>query len=1104
MASNRHKRSLAQAQRSAPDTQQFSADDLFGPSAVQMETTIERLSNNKKRRVVETVPVNPPSPMKRQTAASSSRLEVPSVVEDLYAMDLDLDTQANADEDVPLRREQRRDPVDVKPADPALHYWRDRHRDTYLRTLLWHDGRGGSGSPTCPQCLDPAHAALYRCDECMDARLLCQECCVAAHRYQPLHWIASWNGFFFVRTALKDLGLRIQFGHGGRRCVRPVAGHRDFVVIHRNGVHEVAVDFCGCEQQEEEFLQLLRGRWFPATSGRPQTCATFDCVNLFDCLSHEANTSARRFYTVLELLTNGAGRKPPNRYPAFLRIMREWRHLHLLKRRGRLGHEGSKAADTNIGELALRCPVCPRPGVNLPDDWEHALPEDQCLYIDYTGLDACFRLKRRMVSSERRDPPLGPGFAFMVEPAPYRAWLLTQTDQKEMSTCSGLAALDYANTKFSRGYSATGVGMGVCVRHELVKANGVGDLQKGERYANMDYIFASILRHMHPLLRIILSYDIACQWWKELRERLLLLPPLVRLKLVLDFIRFVIPKMHIRGHTLDCRNKYSLNYVPGSGQTDAEGIERAWAAAGGMAASTKLMGPGSRSDTLDDFWSFWNWMKVLGLAALLRRRLDTAEVELQKQQEAFELFSEEQADSVDEWKQLVLEFEADGTKKNPYESTMKGLTEAQVRLRLEEEEEEAATEQTRPPIHDIGPVAFVITGLEVEEEQRRVRAQVALKKAKSPAQKGKLRSLRRKLSRSIRHWRSLQATYTPAALVQLETLSLPENVLPENIPLLLPSTLAAVTGTERSEAFLELLGIERQLRDAQCRTALMQLETNCTSRPASTSRDRLHSEKYQVAWLALLLIAGGIEADVGWNKLEKADIRCMQEAETFTRNALMREQRERRRRERIARLVAEGEQMPVDEGTSAMEVDGEDARNVEEFTEGTNRNVMSWIWHTTGSGGTDAEMHEALQIEWCKAWARVRRWNEEVRILKEEFRRLPVSFEYEAEEWRKRAVAVPLDSVPVGEGEGMLAYALRQASMYHALALQAEVTRTEERLGRGYRRRRYYQAELGFAPELGTGDGEEGAEGEDSDVDSDREDLDSDEELLVGGELDDD
>lgn len=51
----------------------------------------------------------------------------------------------------------------------------------------------------------------------------------------------------------------------------------------------------------------------------------------------------------------------------------------------------------------------------------------------------------------------------------------------QMSTCTGLAALDHANSKFSRGYATTGVGVGMCARHEFIQKNGVGDLQKGER-----------------------------------------------------------------------------------------------------------------------------------------------------------------------------------------------------------------------------------------------------------------------------------------------------------------------------------------------------------------------------------------------------------------------------------------------------------------------------------------------------------------------------------------------------------------------------------------------------------------------------------------------
>ncbi|KAF9062472.1 hypothetical protein BDP27DRAFT_1233550, partial [Rhodocollybia butyracea] len=51
----------------------------------------------------------------------------------------------------------------------------------------------------------------------------------------------------------------------------------------------------------------------------------------------------------------------------------------------------------------------------------------------------------------------------------------------QICTCTGLAAVDLANTKYSKGFCATGVGMITCGRHEIVLANGVGDLQKGEK-----------------------------------------------------------------------------------------------------------------------------------------------------------------------------------------------------------------------------------------------------------------------------------------------------------------------------------------------------------------------------------------------------------------------------------------------------------------------------------------------------------------------------------------------------------------------------------------------------------------------------------------------
>ena len=112
-----------------------------------------------------------------------------------------------------------------------------------------------------------------------------------------------------------------------------------------------------------------------------------------------------------------------------------------------------------------------------------------------------------------------------------------------MSTCTGLSAVDHANTKYHKGYAATGVGAVVCARHEFMLATGVGDLQVGERYvvayiscsdrflsgpcliyrssryANMDYIFVSALL-LSLVEKNLVSYDIACQWSVHLLERI--------------------------------------------------------------------------------------------------------------------------------------------------------------------------------------------------------------------------------------------------------------------------------------------------------------------------------------------------------------------------------------------------------------------------------------------------------------------------------------------------------------------------------------------------------------------------------------------------------
>ncbi|KAJ7481682.1 hypothetical protein FB451DRAFT_1444162 [Mycena latifolia] len=857
-----------------------------------------------------------------------------------------------------------------KPSDTSIYNFL-KYRDEFVAEFLRLDGCGDASEAACPGC--SSGVPTIRCLRCYGEQLYCVDCCVEQHANHPLHVIERWDGTRFTPTSLKTIGLRVQFGHAG--CLRPLPGHPTFVVLDLGYIHEVTVDFCGCERRLEmghARIQLLRRRWFPATEDMPRTAATFRLLDFFHAQTLQAKTTMYDFYTALERVTDGTGGKLPRRYREFLRMTRKYRHLLMLKRAGR-GHAASGAAGTAPGELAVECPACPRPGVNLPPDWESAPPEIKFLYILFLAFDACFRLKRRMISSELRDPGLGTGWAYFLEQEPYREFLLTVTKQTDMSTCSGLAALDYANTKFSRGYSTTGVGMGVCARHEFIQPTGVGDLQRGEHFANIDWIFAAILRWKDSRLFKVISYDIICQWWKHLYDRLRNLPPPMRLTLVMVLFRFVIPKMHIHSHTLACQLMFSLNFLAGAGQTDGEGIERPWANIGGVAMR------------------YWNWSKLISLAQLIRRRLDNAKQEVKVQKEGFEAFSAQQAERVPKWKKMVEEFEKDSKNKNPYEVTERGLTEAQVRLQFTEEEA-ARTAKGVPSLHDVSPSSFIYAGLDLEDQQRRIKIQAELKKAGTMAQKIDLLGMRRKLSRGIVHFRKLQATYTPGALQALARLEPDPTEQPEDTPLMLPSALDSEERKVGCIGGVEL--IEARARDAQCSAALMRLRNqlhiktrfmvykkrhsrhqgaNTRSRALvarNESKISMHSGKYQAAWRALRRLVGSDAKKVGWRQLQKGDIRMMEDPEELSKREAQRRKQAAKLRQAQRRLRDEGELIASEESGE----EGSDGGESDEAGAGTstteNKREVSWIWTMAGTTGSDAELEEGLRIEWAKAWAR--------------------------------------------------------------------------------------------------------------------------------------
>ncbi|KAJ7782301.1 hypothetical protein DFH07DRAFT_764466 [Mycena maculata] len=894
---------------------------------------------------------------RQETAAAAARASIPSPdfgqESDRYDIHLGDDDDApdmmDLDTELPGPGKRSRK---VQPADPVLAHFMTYLRDQYLREFLRREGRADAEIGVCCRC---------------DNRGMEHECCVDMHVQDPLHNIEKWEGNSFEKVWLKDLGLRIQLGHPTRkRCYNPVPAHKDFVVLHANGIHLVNVDFCACAEaldHGEHHIQLLRRNWFPSSDVRPRTCATFELLDSFMMQTLQAKTTMYDFYGALEKLTDNTWGGASQPVSSFYADVSRVQTLSPPQTEGSCAQSPRRDGDSSGG--------CPNPEVNLPKGWETANEEDRKLYILFLALDACFCLKRQMVSSELRDPGLGTGWAYLVENGPYRS-VPALGDEAEGVVWPRLTM---PTQSFSRGYSSTGVGMGVCARHEFVQANGVGDLQLGERYVNMDYIFASILRHKDNRLSMVISYDIVCQWWKHLIERLQKLPLLVRITITAMLVRFVIPKMHIHAHTLACQLVFSLNLLLGAAQTDGEGIERPWANIGGVASSTRVMGLGAWHDCLDCHWSWWNWQKFVGIVALLRKRHDIAVAEQRTQEDELARFTAEQGEKVTAWREQT------------------GLNEAQVRLQFNEEEARQAKAGVIP-LHNVSPSSFLASGLELEDQQQSRTCPGGAEEG-SDDQANKL-------------------ILAPCS----------------DVLLFLPSGLSVV---ERKAPGL-LIYKKNHSRHQGATTKSRSLVAR------NESKIRLHSEKYQAAWAAQVSLAGGEESEVGWRKLKKADIRCMEDAEEVSKDA-------QRKRDRAARRLAARTSM-ADEWRRTGDQQGPAAGLGAE-----NRRTVSWIWMGAGMTGTDADLEEALRIEWCKTYAQTRCWREQVRLLEEEYRRVLVSYEYEVLRWEARLKSVNVGSTreEVIWAEGVMAYGLRQARMYRLLAARGEVTWTEAKLVRGKR-----------------------------------------------------
>jgi hypothetical protein len=201
----------------------------------------------------------------------------------------------------------------------------------YLDIILESENLVNGG--ICECCLSTE--GLFQCSTCSGEHAWCHTCVLKTHGSLPFHKLQRWNGKCFQESPLSQLGYIWHMGHGGKPCpwsqvsqdwvdvdenvnelvedagVETIRGTSltttPLTIIHSTGVFTHNVLWCHCPgSNNQQHLQLLKEKLFPASTSRPRTAFTFDVLDHFLIDALECKTSAMSFFQKLRRLTSNA------------------------------------------------------------------------------------------------------------------------------------------------------------------------------------------------------------------------------------------------------------------------------------------------------------------------------------------------------------------------------------------------------------------------------------------------------------------------------------------------------------------------------------------------------------------------------------------------------------------------------------------------------------------------------------------------------------------------------------------------------------------------------------------------------------------------------
>ncbi|KAG2138240.1 hypothetical protein BD769DRAFT_1626644 [Suillus cothurnatus] len=212
------------------------------------------------------------------------------------------------------------------------------------------------------------------------------------------------------------------------------------VIVDKSRVHRLEVQCCHCPNAMSPDIQM------------PKTVFTFQVLDDFILDNLECGTSAMNYYSKLWQMTSSI---------ELMRVARQWRQLMTMKWHG-FGH-GSNSP--TAGDLALFCPACPQPGINVSSSGDESLDETSSWKYTWSFvMDGNFKAEHLHPIKPLDEVWLSNWLGFMVGKDRYKMHLAAASDTVEKSSCNNHRAVNQANAAQHK-LESTGIRGVACARH---------------------------------------------------------------------------------------------------------------------------------------------------------------------------------------------------------------------------------------------------------------------------------------------------------------------------------------------------------------------------------------------------------------------------------------------------------------------------------------------------------------------------------------------------------------------------------------------------------------------------------------------------------------